>query len=176
MELREVRAFMRSRRRLVAVCLLLALGSAVIVTVLRSSQPPLYRVTILPTLGGSHTVAHAINDRGQVVGVSERADGSSHLFLWDRENGMRDLGPVVNDLVQINGVGQIVATMRDPNDNNRAFVWGPNSGRRVLPTLGGGTMASPGGSTMSGRSSDVRKPRPETATPLSGTRTTAYAI
>jgi probable HAF family extracellular repeat protein len=82
-------------------------------------------------------VACAINDRGQVAGVSKLANGADHLFLWDRENGMQDLGPVVEDKIAISDRGQIVGTMRDPNDCNRAFVWDLNSGRRVLPTLGG---------------------------------------
>ena len=101
-------------------------------------QPdPLYTVTILPHLGGGYTMPHSINDRGQIAGVSRRADGTGHLFLWQRDKGMQDLGPVVINSVHINDVGQIAGTMRDPNDENRAFIWDPNSGRRMLPTLGG---------------------------------------
>jgi len=108
-----------------------------LVVTLQPKRKALYKVTILPSLGGKFTLPCAINDRGQVVGFSEVAKGTFHLFLWDRQNGMQDLGPVVNDLVQINDAGQVVATMRDPNDNNRAFIWDPNDGRRILPTLGG---------------------------------------
>lgn len=39
--------------------------------------------------------------------------------------------------IQINNAGQIAGTMRDPNNHHRAFLWDPNSGRCVLPTLGG---------------------------------------
>jgi probable HAF family extracellular repeat protein len=62
-----------------------------------------------------------------------------HLFLWDRENGMQDLGPVVNGDIDINDSGQIVGTMQDPNGHERAFIWDAEHGRRVLPTLGGET-------------------------------------
>jgi probable HAF family extracellular repeat protein len=47
------------------------------------------RVTDLGTLGG-FTTAYGLNDRGQVIGVSAVADGSTHVFLW--QNGhMTDL-------------------------------------------------------------------------------------
>jgi len=122
------------RRRLLIVLSCLALLALAIS--LLHHQPPLYKVTILPTLGGNYTMAYAINVKGQVAGVSKLANGDKHLFLWDRQGGMRDLGPVFGDIA-INDHGRIAATMRDPNDHNRVFVWDPNSGRRVLPTLGG---------------------------------------
>ena len=46
-------------------------------------------MTALGTLGDAR--AYAINDKGQVVGSSTTAEGTSYAFLW--ENGtMRDLG------------------------------------------------------------------------------------
>ncbi len=101
---------------------------------------PRYRETILPSLGGSYTVAWAINDRGQVAGTSRVPGGDWHLFLWDRYSGMHDLGPVASEPVGINQHGQIVATARDPNGHARAFLWDPNTGRTVLPTLGGDSV------------------------------------
>jgi probable HAF family extracellular repeat protein len=45
----------------------------------------------LGTLGGSKSDAIAINERGQIVGVSEVKYPRSHAFLW--QNGkMTDLG------------------------------------------------------------------------------------
>src|SRR5436309_198471 len=49
------------------------------------------KTTLLGTLGGSWSVARAINDRGQIVGDSDTSSGKSHAFLW--ENGeLTDLG------------------------------------------------------------------------------------
>jgi probable HAF family extracellular repeat protein len=45
----------------------------------------------LGTLGGTSSVAQAINDHGRVVGTSTTATGETHAFAW--ANGrMRDLG------------------------------------------------------------------------------------
>lgn len=127
----------RRRRLLILLFCAVVFVGCVLVWWLWPHPEPLYKVIVLPTLGGGYTMPYAINDRGQVAGVSKLADGSDHLFLWDRDKGMRDLGPVVSDLVHINNAGQIAGTMRDPNDCNRAFLWDPNGGRRMLPTLGG---------------------------------------
>lgn len=127
---------MRRRNRLIlfACAALLAL---VLTWWLWPQPDPLYTVTILPTLGGDFTLPCAINDRGQIVGFSEVSQRTYHLFLWDRRKGMQDLGPVCNDMVDINNAGQIVGTMHDPNGRERAFLWDPSGGRVVLPTLGG---------------------------------------
>ncbi len=37
----------------------------------------------LGTLGGAYSRAYAVNNRGQVVGVSTLSDGRSHAFLWE---------------------------------------------------------------------------------------------
>lgn len=51
----------------------------------------------LGSLGGSHTKAYAMNDRGQVVGYSFTKNGEIHAFLW--ENGvMTDLGTLIGEL------------------------------------------------------------------------------
>jgi probable HAF family extracellular repeat protein len=50
---------------------------------------------------------------------------------------LQDLGPVANNDVFINNSGQIAARMQDTNGNDRAFIWDPNNGRCLLPTLGG---------------------------------------
>jgi len=125
------------RRRLLIVIVSSCLVLLGLVITLRSLPPRLYRVTTLPSLGGNSTMPCAINDRGQVVGTSVRADGTRHLFLWDRENGIQDLGPADGYRALINDPGQIVTSMRDPNDNYRALIRDPNGQRRILPTLGG---------------------------------------
>ncbi len=96
----------------------------------------LYKVTILPSLGGNATSPQAINDNGQIAGFS-KVEGNYHLFLWGHKNGIKDLGIVINSVISINNAGQIAANVYDPNGNQRAFIWDPNSGRTILPTLGG---------------------------------------
>lgn len=105
--------------------------------VLLRPSPALYRVTVLPSLGGQFTLPYAINDRGQVAGLSEIGLGNYHLLLWDRARGIQDLGPVCKNVVDINNAGQIVGTMADPNGRWQAFLWDPDSGRQLLGMLGG---------------------------------------
>ena len=45
----------------------------------------------LGTLGGPASQAKAINDKNQVVGWSQTADGDGHAFLWE-DGLMTDLG------------------------------------------------------------------------------------
>lgn len=47
----------------------------------------------LGTLGGTYSFAAAVNDRGQVVGISETASSERHAFFWE-EGVMTDLGLV----------------------------------------------------------------------------------
>ena len=98
----------------------------------------LYRVTLLPSLGGDAMAAHAINDRGQVVGVAQTKDGLYHLFLWDREHGVQDLGATGDARFDINNAGQIAGAMPDPNGNQQACLWeSPDPRPVLLGTLGG---------------------------------------
>jgi probable HAF family extracellular repeat protein len=62
-------------------------------------------MTDLGTLGGSFSVATAINNRGQVVGYSANRSGAWHGFLWERGT-MTDLG--VDNARGINDRGQVV--------------------------------------------------------------------
>jgi probable HAF family extracellular repeat protein len=133
----------RKRFFIVSFCAaLLVVG--ILVATLRPKRQVLYRVTYLPSLGGEFSLPCSINDRGQIAGFSKVAWRSYHLFLWDREKGIQDLGPVDNNHVYINNAGQIAASMRDPNGHERAFIWDPNNGRCILPTLGGKTATAHG--------------------------------
>jgi probable HAF family extracellular repeat protein len=89
-----------------------ALSLTLVAPLVRSaSAVSIYQVTDLGTLGGTASVARAINDRGQVVGESTINSGENHAFIW--ENGrMRDLGLFPGDLFaaasDINNRGQVV--------------------------------------------------------------------
>jgi len=97
----------------------------------------LYRVTVLPSLGGKLMAATGINERGQVTGFAQMADGVFHFFLWDRESGLQDLGPAVQGNFYINDAGQIAGTTQDAAGNSLAFRWDRAQGMRILGTLGG---------------------------------------
>jgi len=81
--------------------------------------------------------AHAVNDRGQVVGVAQTKDGQYHLFLWDREHGIQDLGVTGDAHFDINNAGQIAGAMFDPNGNQQTCLWESGEPRTFLGTLGG---------------------------------------
>ncbi len=92
----------------------------------------LYTVTILPSLGGDHILVCSINDRGQVVGEEFFGNIDRRLFLWDRQRGVQDLGPITVNRPMINNAGQICGTMIDPSGNPQAFLWEPGKGRTML--------------------------------------------
>ena len=75
-----------------------------------------FQITDLGTLGGTESFAYAINDAGQVVGLSRLAgDNDTHAFLYDHGN-LIDLsvtynlgsGPYGESVSDINNSGQIV--------------------------------------------------------------------
>ena len=72
-------------------------------------------MTDLGTLSGSASTssyAAAINDRGQVTGLSYTADGQPHAFLW-QDGHMADLGALggSGQVTDINERGQVVGGM-----------------------------------------------------------------
>ena len=85
------------------------------------------KVTDLGTLGGELKEAWptAINDHGQVIGVSGSAlYGPGHAFVW--ENGvMTDLAPAAaaSQAVAINDKGQIVGWVSTGGGRTHAVVW-----------------------------------------------------
>jgi probable HAF family extracellular repeat protein len=135
---------MKKKRFIILLLCVVVLVVGILIVVLWPKQPILYRVTYLPSLGGQVTLPCTINDNGQIAGLSQDKNRTSHLFLWDREKEMQDMGPVINDYVYINNAGQIAATMHDPNGNKRAFIQDSNSIRHILTTLGGKTSTAQG--------------------------------
>ncbi len=100
--------------------------------------------TPLNTLGGSYSVAWALNDDGQVAGEAQVTDGNYHAFLY---NGtMNDLGALGGDTSEAYGVniaGQVVGV-----SNYQAFLY--NGTMQPLGFLLGGNDSVARGINASG--------------------------
>ena len=88
-------------------------------------------MTSLGTLGGTCGLPSALNNRGQVVGLSDLpGDSIFHPFLWTKSRGMRDLGTLggdtgetnwINDAGDIAGKADLPGTLSPPNHD--AVLW-----------------------------------------------------
>jgi len=102
----------------------------------------LYQITDLGTLGGNIASAAAINNSGQITGVSATANGERHTFLFTPGVGMMDLGTLPGDAssagAAINNFGQVTGGS-SPSDGltSRGFLYTPGTGMVDLGTLGG---------------------------------------
>ncbi len=132
---------MRKRRVLFLLAGVGALVAVLLVALLRSRPEALYKATLLPTLDHIPVVPHAINDHGQVVGAVEVTPGQWNMVLWDKKNGLQDLGLWArrqsSRRLWINNAGQIAGTVVDANGLGRAFIQDPNGVRRLLADPGG---------------------------------------
>lgn len=84
-----------------------------------------WTLRVLPTLGGRYGGANAVNNRGQVVGWSETADGTPHATLWTngRPVDLGTLGRRESEAIDINEQGQIVGTITMRSGRTHAFLW-----------------------------------------------------
>ncbi len=99
----------------------------------------------LGTLGGESDPV-AVNDDGQVVGVSDVPPGGNHAFSWTPSSGMVDLGTLggvtsgVGGSASVSSNGQVVGGSATPSQGvNHAFSWTQAEGLLDLGTAGGVT-------------------------------------
>jgi len=86
----------------------------------------------LDNLGGGSCSPWAMNDNGQIVGISEVPNSNYHAFFWSKETEMIDLGTYI-DFWDINNLGQAVGQ----SGGARAVLWTYQEGMKYLGTLGG---------------------------------------
>src|SRR2546427_421683 len=99
--------------------------------------------TDLGSLDGRNSEGNAINNQGQVVGVSTTATGD-HAFLW-KKGAMTDLGTLGRRSVPtaINEHGQVVGRSDTTTGEERAFLW-EDGAMTDLGTLRGGVINTTG--------------------------------
>lgn len=93
------------------------------------------RIFDLGTLGGRHSGAEDVNERGQIVGVSEVSASSYQAFLYEcgRMKHLGSMGSEYSAAHAINDFGQVVGYARAPGLGLRAFFY--DRGRMVeVPT------------------------------------------
>lgn len=115
-------------------------------------EPKEREVTQLhPLLGDSTSAATAINEKGQVIGISGKCDvavgefSAAHAVLWEHGHvkNIGNLGGVAwNTPMAINGAGDVVGFSDPSGDadgsyNARAFLWTKKHGIQDLGTLPG---------------------------------------
>lgn len=95
------------------------------------------------TFGGRESVAGALNDAGQVVGIATNAGGASLGYRWSETGGLVPLGMLGGLPVRptaINRRGEVTGWARDddPAAFPRGFFWSDTGGLRDLGALGAG--------------------------------------
>lgn len=109
-------------------------------------------IEYLPTLGGTLTGAAAINNVGQIVGMSKTATGATHPFLYNGSS-LTDLGTLGGDFAyatDINQSGEVAGTSTTADGLLQAFLYSGG----VMQGLGGGmtqAMAINDAGTVVGR-------------------------
>lgn len=126
---------MRELGRLVGV---LAVSAVLAGTAASPVQAQQYVVTDLGTLGGEESYADGLNEIGQVVGLSQTADGTMRAFLWT-EGEIIDLGSLSGGSSlahSVNDLGQVVGESQTACGTVHAFLWAGGA-MADLGTLGG---------------------------------------
>jgi len=98
------------------------------------------------TLGGTYGIPNWMNNRGQVGGASDVAgDQNSHAFLWDKKEGLKDLGLLpggqYGNASSINDAGEIVGGSDAPRTSSFHAVLWKNGAIIDLGTVAGDTCS-----------------------------------
>ena len=99
----------------------------------------------LGTLGGTFSMATAVNESGRTVGWSYTGTGASHAFSWTSLTGMIDIGTLGGDYAVAYGVndgGIVVGRSATGSGAAHAFVWDATNGMTDLGTLGGASSVA----------------------------------
>jgi len=99
----------------------------------------------LGSFGGDRSNALAVNDMGQVVGLSEMPSGIAQGFLWDAVNGIHSVGSFNehSEAWDINELGQVAGETYTLGNVIHPFLWSPDTLNGItgtmydLSTLGG---------------------------------------
>ena len=94
----------------------------------------------LGTVGGVDSEGLAINDSGQVAGVSQTSSGTYHAVVATAGGGMTDIGTLggtSSTAFGINNSGEVTGTSETLVGENNAFIYTPDLGMTDLGTLGG---------------------------------------
>jgi probable HAF family extracellular repeat protein len=94
----------------------------------------------LGTLGGPASMAQGINNRRELVGISQISNGQDRAYLWSPGRDMRSLGTLGGPGSQawaINDATQIVGSSLTSSGEEHAFLWTVGRGMEDLGTLGG---------------------------------------
>ena len=98
------------------------------------------KVIKLDALGGTESEATRINEKGEVVGSSNKDNGRWTAFLYNRNDGMRELGTLggaSSHGMAINNQGWAVGFADTPSGDWHAFLYQPGEALKDLGTLGG---------------------------------------
>ncbi|GGC64636.1 DUF3466 family protein [Undibacterium terreum] len=98
------------------------------------------QLTRLEMLGETESEAKRINDKGELIGSSNKKDGTWTAFVYSRANGMQELGTLGGPSshgAAINNAGAAVGFADTADGEWHAFLYQPGEAMKDLGTFGG---------------------------------------